>query len=239
MSRRRIAAIIDGRDPEIFAKNVRRARESLGWTRQKLCQEAGVSPQTLTKVEGGQGCTPGVEHKIATSLGTVVGRLWERQELPRQLVRTPAADRWYFAGPEDGERFWKRHNLPEAEQRFDPDAIQHDEERARMGGSGLVRGFVRVTTGHLQAGSIISSVLEVYGQIESGLPDGKLAYFFTIRGDIRFHIGDQIHELTPGAVLQAEMVEGSWLEPAKPVEPGELPPLLIYVDVNARLNPKG
>lgn len=236
MSRRRVSEIVEGRDPEVFARNVRRARESLGWTRQRLCQEAGVSPQTLAKVEGGQACTPGVEHKLATSLGTVVGRLWEPLELARQIVRTPEGDRWYFAGPTDGEQFWRRHGITEAtEMRFDPDAIQDDAERARMGGSGTAKGFVRVTTGHLQAGSIISSVIEVYGRIESDLPDGRLAYFYAVRGAIRFHIGAHVYELSEGAVLTAEMESPAWLEPAAPVA---LPPVLIYVDPNARLTPQ-
>ncbi|MBN9501407.1 MAG: hypothetical protein BGO01_01160 [Armatimonadetes bacterium 55-13] len=238
MSRRRIAEIIEGRDPNIFARNVKRARESLGWTRQQLCQAANISPQTLTKIENGQGCTPGVEAKLAAAVGTVVGRLWERQELPHQLVRRPETDRWYFSGPEEGERYWQRHGDQETSEviRFDPDGIQEESERQRMGWSGLAKGFVRVTTAHLQSGSIISSVLEVYGRIDSELPNGRLAYFYAVRGAFRFHVGQNTYEVNEGDAFQAQMESPAWLEPAVAVAPGLPPPILIYVDVTARTN---
>lgn len=239
MSRRRIETIIEGRDPLAFARNVRRARESLGWTRQRLCQEASISPQTLTKVEGGRGCTPGVERRLAEALRTVVGRLWEPQELARQTVRSPGTDRWYFASHADGERYWRSQSfIDEGEPiRYDPDAIQDEAERARMGGAGLVQGFVRVTTAHLRAASVISSVIEVYGRIDSDMPDGRLSYFHALRGEMRFHIGERTFALHTGDVLQAEMASPAWLEPAVPVPPGSPPPLLVYVDLQPRLNP--
>lgn len=239
MSRRRIDAIVAGRDPKVFARNVRRARESLGWTRQRLCQESGISPQTLAKVESGLGCTPGVERKISDALGTVLGRLWEPQELALGIVHTPASDRWYFTSHADGERFWRSQSFAEelGDIRYDPDAIQDETERARMGWAGLASGFVRITTAHLRAGTIISSVIEVYGHIESELPNGRLAYFNVARGAIRFHIGDRVYTIHEGDVLQAEMASPAWLEPLEPVAPGVPPPLVIYVDVSARLNP--
>jgi transcriptional regulator with XRE-family HTH domain len=239
MSRRRIEDALEGRDPRVLAHNVRRAREGLGWTRQRLCAEAGVSPQTLARIEGGRGCTPGVERKVAGALGTVVGRLWEELRLQRESVRIPAGDRWYFAGHADGERYWKSQSFedPEEPMRYDPDAIQDAAERARMGLGGLAVGFVRVTTGHLSAGTVISSVIELYGRIESGLPEGRLAYFHVVRGAIRFGMRDRVHELAAGGVLQAEMSPSAWLEPTHPVAAGAPPPLVIFVDLAPRLTP--
>ncbi len=237
MSRRSVAEIVQGRDPQAFAQNVRRARESLGWTRGRLCQEAGVSPQTLTRVERGEGCTPGVERKLATVLGTVIGRLWDAQELPRRIVHTPAGDRWYFAGHEDGDRYWARHGLvDDSERRYDPDAIQDADERARMGAGGLVSGFVRVTTAHLRAGSVISSVIDLYGRIDASLPEGRLAYFHVLRGAARIGLGEESVVLNESDVFQAEMASPAWLEPTRPLAPGGLPPRLVFVDLEPRRN---
>lgn len=238
MSRRRIQTIVEGRDPETFARNVRRARESLGWTRQRLCAEAGISPQTLAKVESGGACTPGVERKLADALGTVVGRLWERQQLQRQVVRDPRTDRWYFAGHADGERFHRSQALLESDKpvRYDPDAIQTAAERARMGLAGLASAFVRVTTGHLRAGSVISSLIELYGRMEAEIPEGRFAYFHVVRGAVRIQLRDECFDLVEGDVMHAEMSPGATAEPLRPVMPGGQPPLLAYVDVDVRRN---
>lgn len=237
MSRRTLAEIVKDRDPQVFAQNVRRARESLGWTRGQLCKEAGVSPQTLTRVERGEGCTPGVERKLAAALGTVIGRLWQVQELPRQIVHRLAEDRWYFAGHADGERYWAHHGLvDDLERRYDPDAIQDTDERSRMGSAGLASGFVRVTTAHLRVGSVISSVIDLYGRVDASLPEGRLAYFHILRGAVRFTLGERVELLGEGDVFQVEMAASAWLEPAAAVGSKELPPRLIFVDLEPRRN---
>ena len=207
-----------------------------------MCQKAGISPQTLAKVEGGQGCTPGVERKLADALGTVVGRLWETLDLRQESVRTPAGDRWYFAGHDDGERYWRSRSIggkPEVPRteplRYDPDAIQDEGERARMGLGGLAVGFVRVTTGHLRAGTVISSVIELYRRFENGDPGGRLVYFYVVRGRVRFHLRGTLYELGEGDVIQAEISADAWFEPSLPVVLGAPAPLMVYVDLAPRL----
>lgn len=236
MSRRRLNEIVAGRDPMVFAENVRLCRENLGWTRQRLCAEAGVSPQTLTKIERGQACTPGVERKLTQALGTFEGRLWEIFPIASQLVHRLATDRWYFADVEDGERYRQWQNLTtETESlRLDPDSIQDPAERNRLGWSGLSRGFGRITTAHLEHGTVISSVLELYGRVASNVPDGRFAYFHALRGPVLFHIGAQTHELQTGDVLQAEMESPASAEPVTTVAKGEDPPKIIYVDVGVK-----
>lgn len=238
MARPRLETHAADRDPQVLARNVQRSREGLGWTRTRFCEEAGISPQTLARVERGGGCSPAVERKIATAIGTVVGRLWVPQSLPRIAVRTREDDRWYFAGHADGERYHRAQGLLDADAplRFDPDAIQDPAERARMGRAGLVVGFVRVATAHLRAGSVIASLIEAYGRIESEIPEGRLMLFHVVRGAVRFSVGGQSNALRAGDLLHAEMAAPTWMEPDAPLAAGALPPLVLYVDPQARLN---
>lgn len=233
MAKGRIATLAEGRDPLVFAENVRRIREHLGWSRQRLCEEAGISPQTLTKIERGHGCMPSVERKLAGALYTIEGRLWERFALDTQLVHTLATDRWYFAHPEEGVRYRERQDLA-GPLRMDPDAIQEEAERMRLGWNGLSCGFVRVTTAHLETGTVISSVLDVFGTIESNVPNGHLAYFHVLQGAIRFRIGARMHELVAGDVLQAQMETPSAMSVLQPMQPGEPPARVIYVDLTVK-----
>ena len=223
------------RDLATLARNVRRAREIRGWTRGRLCSAAGISPQTLAKVEGGGGCADRVERKLAEALGTVVGRLWEPLDLQRYSVHTPATDRWYFANHADGERYWRARGFVDATQavRYDPEPIQDATQRARMGQGGLASGFVRVTTGHLQAGSVISSLIELYGRVESRCPEHSFAYYYVVRVIVRLQAWDDVHTLGTGDVFQAEMGSNAWLEPA-----GDSleTPLVAFVDLAVRFD---
>ena len=222
-------------DPATLARNVRRAREIRGWTRGRLCAAAGISPQTLAKVEGGGGCANRVERKLADALGTVVGRLWEPLDLRRHSVHTLASDRWYFANHADAERYWRAQGFVEATRavRYDPDPIQDPAERARMGQGGLASGFVRVTTGHLRAGSVISSLIELYGRVESGFPEGCFAYYYVVRGAVRLQTWGEVHTLESGDVFQAEMGPRVWLESADAISE---PPLVAFVDLAVRVD---
>lgn len=230
MAKGRLSRLMEGRDPLVFAENVRRIREHLGWTRQRLCVEAGISPQTLTKIERGNGCMPSVEKKLAAALYTIEGRLWERFSLDTQLLHTPPSDRWYFANTEEGMRYRDRQELP-GPLRMDPDSIQDEAERSRLGWTGLSCGFVRITTAHLEAGTVISSVLDVFGTIESNVPNGHLAYFHVLEGAIRFQIGARVHELHSGDVLQAQMESPASMARLEPIARGDAPARVVYVDL--------
>ena len=222
-----------GRDPAVFAQNVRRAREIRSWTRGFLCQAAGISPQTLAKVERGGGCALRVERKLAEALGTVVGRLWEPLDLRYYAKRTADSDRWYFAGHADCERYRRAQGFADGAEpmRYDPDAIQNAEERRRMGLGGLASGFVRVTTAHLRAGTVISSLIELYGRVESSLPAGSLAYYYVVCGTARFHVLGETHELAEGDVFQTEMGPDAWIERT---ESAITPTLVTFVDLAIR-----
>lgn len=230
MAKGRLATLAEGRDPLVFAENVRRIREHLGWSRQRLCEEAGISPQTLTKIERGNGCMPSVERKLAAALYTIEGRLWERFALDTQLVHSLTTDRWYFANQEEGIRYRERQDL-QGPLRMDPDSIQEEAERNRLGWTGLACGFVRITTAHLESGTVISSVLDVFGTIESNVPDGHLAYFHVLQGAIRFQIGSRLHELQTGDVLQAQMETPAAISALVPIQRGDPPARVIYVDL--------
>ncbi len=60
-------------------KNIKALREKKGWTQEKLAQEAGISYQTLIKIEHGGIKNPRIETliKIAKSLDSPLDKLVE------------------------------------------------------------------------------------------------------------------------------------------------------------------
>ncbi len=58
-------------------KNIKALREQKGWTQEKLAQEAGISYQTLIKIEHGGIKNPRLETliKIAKSLEVAIDKL--------------------------------------------------------------------------------------------------------------------------------------------------------------------
>lgn len=215
----------------IFAENVRRRRENLGWTRKRLCEEARISPQTLKTIEDGTGCTVGVERKLAEAFRTVPGRLWEPLPQGTRQIHRREGDRWYFAEVAEGTRYRERLGEDDSPLRLDPEEIQSPAERARLGTEGLACGFVRVTTAHLGGRSLLSSELEVYGSMGTNAPDGWLMYILVLEGTILFHTDGTTDELRTGDVLQAAVRAPSWIRPAVPVTRGEAAPRVVCVDL--------
>lgn len=232
MSRRSLKEIGEGRDPSLLAENVRRRREEQGWTVSQLHRETGVALSTLRRIENGLGCTPMVERKLAKALRTAEGRLWQRYEWHKTFPRPLAEARWHFLMWEECQRYLRRQGLDEARDPFpyDPDSIQDEAERLRLGRNGLASAFFRLTSGVFRTGSTVSSIVELYARAPGTLEEGTYAYFYALRGDTRVRNGESFIELREGDVLTVEHEAPSFLEPLHPLEPGGLPPLVIFVD---------
>jgi transcriptional regulator with XRE-family HTH domain len=214
---------------------VRRRREEQGWSMSRLHRETGVSMSTLRRVERGEGCTLSVERKIATALRTAEGRLWQRYEWKREFPRPLAEARWHFIVWEECQRYLRRQGLDEGHDSFpyDPESIQDEAERLRLGWNGLASAFFRLTSGVFRTGSTVSSVLELFAPLPGSLEEGTFAYFYGLRGAFRVRNGGESVEMREGDALSIEYASPSSLEPLKPVEPNELPPMLIFVDCDS------
>ena len=217
----------------ILADNVRLRRETLGWTRKRLCEVASLSPQTLKGIEDGAGCSPAVERKLAHALRTVPGRLWEPLALGDRHVHRQDAARWYFARTEEVARYLERAGEGATPIRLDPDGIQDADERARLGLGGLSVGFVRVITAHLATRFAMSSEIELYGEMGTRPRDGMMVYVRVLAGRVLFHSDDATDELGPGDVLQGAVRGESWMRPARPPRRGEPPARLVVVELDA------
>ena len=166
---------------------------------------------------------------------TAEGRLWQRFE-PKKAVHRPLEEaRWHFVLWEECRRYLLRQGLDEGHDSFphDPDAIQDEAERLRLGRNGLSTAFFRLTSGVLPSGGTSSTILELFGPLPGGLEEGTFAYFYALRGGVRIHNGETTTELGEGDVLTIEYEAPSNLEPLRAVGSHDLPPRLIFVDCDS------
>lgn len=201
----------------------------------RLHRETGVALSTLRRIEAGEGCTLSVERKLAAALRTAEGRLWRKYEWTKAFPRLLAEARWHFSLWDECARYLRRQGLDEAHDSFpyDPESIQDEAERLRLGRHGLASAFFRLTSGVFRAGSTVSSVVELYRPLPGEIEAGTFAYFYVLRGEVRVQNAGTAFDLREGDALTIEFEAPSSLEPLQPVGPHDLPPLVIFVDCDS------
>jgi transcriptional regulator with XRE-family HTH domain len=238
--------IMERRDPSVFGRNVRAFRTLRGWSIRDLAERANVSTKTIVKIERGEGCTIRIEQKIALGFAAYVGRLWDASLLsdqPQRIIRREDG-RWFFAAVEDAELFHRRivksqSDTSEDRLRSDPDEIQNEAERHRLGHAGLSRGFVKTMGGGLSSGYYQYNQAESFSRDYT--PADGLGYTYIChcaRGSLRFHIRGEENELREGDSIVFEGDDTYWVEPWEPVAAAEKPPLLHLICLGILTLPK-
>ncbi|HVT11568.1 MAG TPA: helix-turn-helix transcriptional regulator [Fimbriimonadaceae bacterium] len=226
---------MDQRDPKVFGRNVRAFRALRGWSIRDLEARSGVSAKTIVKIERGGGCTVRTEQKIALGFAAYVGRLWDVNLLsdkPQRFISREQG-RWFFSDIEDAERYYRRLVKPNSDTerlRSDPDEIQDEAERHRLGRAGLASAFVKTMGGGISAGYFQYNVGEIFGRDVT--PPDSLKYTYLCicaRGGIRFGIRDEVFEMHEEDSIVFQGDSPYWMEPLEPVAPSELPPLVQFI----------
>lgn len=214
------------RDPAVFGRNVRAFRALRGWSVRDLAAKCGVSTKTIVKIERGEGCTSRTEQKISLAFAVFLGRLWKPNLLSDEPQRVMPKDtgRWSFGELEDARRFHERLSRgSEAVERFrsDPDEIQDDAERHRIGLAGFASVFVRAQGGGMRTGYFQVNRCELYGRdVTPGDGFNNTYLILCERGGVRMGIRGQTFELDEGDSMAYEAGDEYWLEPK---DPGQRP----------------
>jgi transcriptional regulator with XRE-family HTH domain len=237
---------MESRDPAVFGRNVRAFRALRGWGVRELAARSDLSTKTIVKIEKGELCTSKTEQKIAAGFGTYLGRLWDPNLLsdePQRVIRSTEG-RWFFAAIEDADKYYQRlvksqPELAEERLRSDPDEIQDEAERHRLGHAGLSRAFVRTMGGGLATGYYQYNQAEMFSK-DITPPDGfGYTYVcFVLRGDLRMEIRGKTFELHGGDSMVFDGGTYYSFEPLHPLSPSEPPPMMQFVCLGVLALPK-
>jgi transcriptional regulator with XRE-family HTH domain len=237
---------MDKRDPAVFGRNVRAFRILRRWGIRELSARSGVSAKTIVKIERGEGCSIKTEQKIALGFAAYVGRLWDDKLLSPKDQRVIRKDegRWFFAAIEDAEQYHRRlvkSQAVDSEDRLrsDPDEIQDEGERHRLGRAGLSRGFVKTMGGGMAAGYYQYNHAEMFAR-DYTPPDGLNYTYICIcaRGQIRMCVAETIHVLNEGDSIVFQGKDSYWIEPLEPVSATEKPPFIQFLCLGILALPK-
>jgi len=192
-----------------------------GWSVRDFSERAGLSTKTIVKVESGHPCTVKTERKIADSLNVYIGRLWD----PNLLVQAPqrvlgrGVGRWFFASGDDAAahhaRITRAQGSDEGERmRADPEDIQEDEERHRLGKVGLSRAFVKTCGGGISSGFFQFNEVELFDRDETPADGSNYPYVMICRtGGLRIQIRGEMYELNEGESFVFDGNDPYWIEP--------------------------
>ncbi len=236
MPRKSIRETLEGRDPIHLAANIRRQRLRLRWSQSQLAQEAQVGRQTIVRVEKGLGCTAVVERKLAKALMLNPQWIWNPHvEGPEYRIHALSDAQWLFCDEQECEQYIEHRRLwdKDKEYRPDPEEIQVESERLRLGRNGLARGFFRTLTSRLRGERVVSgSIVELYASTPFGQSRvGVLAHIHCLRGEIEVRNGAEKILLMCGDVLHCVIKPGDLFSPIHPIGQHHQPPLCEVMKV--------
>lgn len=89
----------------VIGARIRSARKARGWSQERLAQEAGVSPGTVSSVEAGNKVRPGNLFSIRTALDITNDEPRNHSDLPSSVQTTlDAVKKWLLAQEDDQAR---------------------------------------------------------------------------------------------------------------------------------------
>lgn len=173
-----------------FGKHLRTERLIRSWTIGTLAEKAGVSKDTIVRIERGEPSTSTSRSKVCDALLVHEIRLELTPPIEEQDIaihrdtdaryRTLVTHRTYSEPADESER------------------IQNEAERARLGGLGHVARFVKMYNCRLPDGHLVAGELEIYGPgLVNKIPPGEILFIVHV-GRIKISFSERAFELGPG-----------------------------------------
>ncbi|QYK53313.1 MAG: helix-turn-helix domain-containing protein [Fimbriimonadaceae bacterium] len=186
----------------------------------ELAERAGISPRTVNRIEKGHPFHESAELKICYAYSITLGTLWQvdlNQRGNRNVVRSNQY-RWKFLNQEDAISYRKRqermgHEYSDIEGYGDPDTIQEDAERSRLGLNGKSVGFQKLLSASLSKERYVAVFIELYGSDWTEPPSNIAFVNYVVEGSAKFIIQEDEYFLNVGDSLYFES-DGKWtMEP--------------------------
>jgi transcriptional regulator with XRE-family HTH domain len=211
---RAIEKLVENLPVLVIASRLKRARMAQGLSVRNLAEAAGLSKNSITRLEQGKEVRSITILKVCSALGLHIERLAEPEVQDSAAIHRHTDDRWYDltdfgAGPLGGQ-----------------DRPLTSEER-----EGFVRQGIRVPLlllkSRLSQGKLLPTVLELYHKSESRSHPGE-EFVYVLKGAARITIGDREYVLSEGESMDF------WASELHSYAPADKTPAVI---LSVRVNP--
>jgi len=208
-----------------YGETMRRNRTLLGLSIRDAAERAGVSKNTILRLEAGLPVHWNTHVKVSRSYGRVPA--------PPETRRTEVVEGTHFRKQPIGTRPWipVRVGKDGAAEIFSNSESTHQEERNRLGWYGLASHFISPIRCRRPNTRVIPMVTEIFARTDVSTDLSGERFLLGLRGAVRVTVGDESFELGEGDGAIFDATQPSGLEPLEVVRPGESAPLVLQVIV--------
>ncbi|MEO0661264.1 MAG: helix-turn-helix domain-containing protein [Planctomycetota bacterium] len=198
----RVSAVLAAVPPDALGHRIKRLRESQGLSIREIAERAGLSKNSIVRLEQGRGSQPVTVLKVCAVLGVHVDRLVRGDSAGEAAaVHTRDDDRWFDgADMGSGPLLGRAGPLP-------------PRERSRAVARGA-RIPVNLLQSRLEGGRVLPSLLEVHAASPTRSHVGE-EFVYVLEGTLVLSIGSVQHRLRAGESIAFWSAEPHSYAPAK------------------------
>ena len=205
-----------------IGRRIRERRLRHGLTAAELAERAGVTRQTVVRLESGKPCTLETFHKVRSALRIFTDFLLrDEQERDFCVQHRPENAHWTVS----------RQKATYHRNGIIADPIHEDDpkERLRLGRLGFQPFFTCLLNAELPGGILNQGLMEIYQETWVDSHPGE-EFIYCLQGRARMRVRDEEFILEEGGALTFHAVEPHQYAPADPLGPND-PPLLLLIVV--------
>ncbi|HWD39444.1 MAG TPA: XRE family transcriptional regulator [Fimbriimonas sp.] len=206
-----------------YGEGMRRNRLLLGLSIRDVAEKAGISKNTIARLESGKPIQKSSVRSICQ-----VYNCAPTDPTSRRPAQHEGKNYRHFT---NGEAVWYALRVDEngkVEQIPGKDA-REQEERQRLGRYQLAEFFSLPLRCRREGSRMIPFIVELYGKTDATEDISGERFVYGLRGKTRVCIGEECFELDEGEAAMIDATHLHWMEPAEPVEPGEPGPQVLQV----------
>lgn len=221
-------------DFQRIGRRIRHRRLQMGLSAAEVARQAGVTRQTLVRLESGKPCKLHTLNRLRSVLRLFFDYLLRDDPLFDFCAQHKPDEAHWVASRKKSE--YQKHGEITVPG-FEDDAA----ERLRLGRLGFQPFFTCLLTSELPDGILNQGIMEIYRETWVDSHPGE-EFVYCLRGKARLRVRGETFLLEEGGALTFNAVEPHQYAPAEPVGPEEPPVLLLIVlalpPLSARGKPK-
>jgi|GEM_PF-1509404 len=206
-----------------YGDTMRQNRVLLGLSLRDAAEKAGVSKNTIMRLEAG--------HPVIWSTHVKVSRAYGRVPAPPQNRHAEVVSGEHYRKQPQETRPWLpvRIGKDGAAEIFKSEEAIDQEERNRMGWYNLATHFISPLRCRREGSRFIAMITEIFAPTDRSSDVSGERFILSLRGSVRVFVGSETFELGEGEAATIDSTFLTGFEPLNPVVAGSEAPLVLHI----------